>query len=578
MIAKKEIIKLLKLTASLMEIHGENEFKTRVYTNASFNLDRYEGEIAKLSKEELEKIDGLGKSMVGSIQQIIEKGTFDKLEDLLSKTPEGVLDIMDIKGLGAKKVRVLWKDLNITTLEDLKTACETNQIAAIKGFGQKTQENILSEINYILANKSKLLYSDAENLAEQIGKVVTENNSDILFSVAGEVRRKMEIVDMLSFVIGTDDIPEVYNGLNKIGSLHHQKENSGPLNWRGVLNDRGTKVEFVLCQKDRFYNKLILHTGSEMHLANAIYEGDNLFSITGSDKLKSEQSAYEKLSMQFVEPELREGWFEIEMAKENTLPELVQFGDLKGTLHNHSTYSDGKNSLREMAEKCIELNYEYLGISDHSQSAFYANGLSEFEIKKQHEEIDLLNEELAPRLSGGRAFKIFKGIESDILNDGSLDYSDDVLGSFDFIVASVHSNLNMDISKATHRLLTAIKNPYTTILGHSTGRLLLRREGYPIDHKAIIEACAEHDVIIEINANPWRLDLDWRWVHYAIEAGITLSVNPDAHETEGFKDMYYGIQGGRKGGVTKEKTFNCRSLKEIENYFKSKKEKKINDK
>jgi len=198
MIAKKEIIKLLKLTASLMEIHGENEFKTRVYTNASFNLDRYEGEIAKLSKEELEKIDGLGKSMVGSIQQIIEKGTYDKLEDLLSKTPEGVLDIMDIKGLGAKKVRVLWKDLNITTLEDLKTACETNQIAAIKGFGQKTQENILSEINYILANKSKLLYSDAENLAEQIGKVVTENNSDILFSVAGEVRRKMEIVDMLS--------------------------------------------------------------------------------------------------------------------------------------------------------------------------------------------------------------------------------------------------------------------------------------------------------------------------------------------------------------------------------------------
>ncbi|HCB46883.1 MAG TPA: DNA polymerase/3'-5' exonuclease PolX, partial [Algoriphagus sp.] len=255
---------------------------------------------------------------------------------------------------------------------------------------------------------------------------------------------------------------------------------------------------------------------------------------------------------------------EVSLAKEQKIPTLLEEKDLKGILHNHSTYSDGKHSLRQMAEYCKELGYEYLGISDHSRTASYAGGLEIEKVQKQHEEIDQLNKELAP-------FKIFKGIESDILGDGSLDYPEDVLKSFDFIVSSVHSILNMDIKRATKRLLTAIENPYTTILGHPTGRLLLRREGYPIDHKTIIDACAKNKVVIEINANPWRLDLDWRWVRYAMDQGVMLSINPDAHEMDGYADMKYGVLVGRKGGLTKEMTLNALSLKEIQEYFDHKK-------
>ena len=268
----------------------------------------------------------------------------------------------------------------------------------------------------------------------------------------------------------------------------------------------------------------------------------------------------------YIEPELREGHFEIEWAKEGRLPKLLKMEDLKGSLHNHSTYSDGKHSLREMALYCRELGYEYLGIADHSQSAFYAGGMDLDKIQKQHDEIRSLNEELAP-------FRIFAGVESDILIDGSLDYPEEVLQSFDFIVSSIHSSLGMNRQKATDRLLRAIENPYTTILGHPTGRLLLRREGYPIDHKAIIDACAANGVIIEINANPWRLDLDWRWVYYTLEKGVPLSINPDAHEKGAFIDMRYGVLVGRKGGLTRKMTFNARSADELAIYFAERKAK-----
>ena len=261
---------------------------------------------------------------------------------------------------------------------------------------------------------------------------------------------------------------------------------------------------------------------------------------------------------------MREGFGEVAQAKEHKIPDLLENSDLKGILHNHSTYSDGKHSLRQMAEHCKSLGYEYLGISDHSRTASYAGGLEIEKVLKQHAEIDLLNQELAP-------FRIFKGIESDILADGSLDYPEDVLKSFDFIVSSVHSILNMEKRRATDRLIRAITNPFTTILGHPTGRLLLRREGYPVDHKAIIDACAAHHVVIEINANPWRLDLDWRWVRYAMDQGVKLSINPDAHEMDGYADMKYGVLVGRKGGLTKEMTLNALSREEIASYFAARK-------
>jgi DNA polymerase (family 10) len=259
---------------------------------------------------------------------------------------------------------------------------------------------------------------------------------------------------------------------------------------------------------------------------------------------------------------LREGLNEISLAKENKIPKLVELSDLKGILHNHSTYSDGLNTLKDMALHCKELGYEYLGMCDHSQSAFYANGLKADRVLEQQKEIDELNVKLAP-------FKIFKGIESDILNDGSLDYPVEVLKTFDFIVASVHSNLKMNEEKATARLLKAIENPFTTILGHPTGRLLLSRPGYPIDHKRIIDACAANKVIIELNAHPYRLDIDWRWIQYCLEKGVKISINPDAHEKSGYQDMYYGVCAARKGMLTKEMCFNAMGRVEMEQYFKS---------
>ncbi len=280
---------------------------------------------------------------------------------------------------------------------------------------------------------------------------------------------------------------------------------------------------------------------------------------------KTENEIYNLAGLQFIEPEMREGGNEIELAKNNKIPQLVRFEDLKGTLHNHSTWSDGVHTLEEMATFCKDdLKLEYLGICDHSKSAFYAKGLNEIRVAAQHREIDELNIKLAP-------FKIFKGIESDILYDGSLDYDEGILKSFDFVVASVHSVLKMSEEKATERLLRAIENPYTRILGHPTGRMLLTRSGYPIDHKKVIDACAANNVVIEINANPLRLDLDWRWHQYAISKGVMLSVNPDAHRQEGLLDMHYGINVARKGGVAAENCLNCMSLEQITDFFNKKK-------
>jgi DNA polymerase (family 10) len=317
------------------------------------------------------------------------------------------------------------------------------------------------------------------------------------------------------------------------------------------------KVLLHLVPKTEFYLNYFKVTGNSEHV-------EQVMALAGSGQYDTEQAIYDKAGLAYIDPELREGLGEIQLARSNALPNLIKYTDLKGSLHNHSTWSDGVNTLEEMAIYCRDhLQLEYLGMSDHSRSAFYANGLNEQRIHAQHREIDSLNERLAP-------FKIFKGIESDILYDGSLDYPDEILKTFDFVVASVHSILKMDEEKATSRLITAIENPFTTILGHPTGRLLLSRRGYPLDYKKVIDACAANNVIIEINSNPLRLDLDWRWHRYALERGVLLSINPDAHRTEGFHDMRYGLLVGRKGGLQASQCLNAFNLEDITQYFNNK--------
>jgi len=400
-----------------------------------------------------------------------------------------------------------------------------------------------------MANNGRWLYAKVEAFAEELLKNLEGHFPNSLINLSGDYSRRMEIIDQLDVLIG---VSEAQLRSHPIGEQVDEK-----LQFK---TEEGLNIQFHCCSAEDFGWTLLRTTGNAEHVAQL---EQKLGNTSLSDKTEAE--IYALAGLDYIEPELREGQNELDWAAKKQLPKLIGLTDLKGSLHNHSTWSDGVNTLEEMALYCKnELKIDYLGMCDHSKSAFYANGLNEIRVAAQHREIDALNEKLAP-------FKIFKGIESDILYDGSLDYADEVLASFDFVVASVHSVLKMTEEKATERLLKAIENPYTTILGHPTGRLLLSRSAYPINHKKVIDACAANKVVIEINANPLRLDLDWRWHQYALEKGVLLAINPDAHRTEGFLDMHYGVLVGRKGGLTAKNCLNAFSLAEIDTFFKNSK-------
>ena len=528
----KEIAAAFKLIAQLMELHAENPFKIKSYANAAFKIERLEASLKDLSLDEINGIEGIGKSIGAKIGELLLSGNFKDLEILFEKTPVGVIEMLSIKGVGPKKIGVLWKELQVETMGELLYACHENRLVELSGFGTKTQDSIKKSIEFKIANKGRFHFSGAEIIAKKILEDLRKRYKDLPIALTGSIRRKFEIIESIDILVGEENLsislPE---------------------------NELGIKVNLHFCKTEAFYTRLFETTASEKHLEVLKQLGFN-----GDKNYASEQDIYHTLGLQYIEPELREGLNEIEKAKTGSLPDLIKLSDLKGIIHVHTTYSDGMHTLKQMAERCRDLGYQYLGITDHSQSAFYANGLKHDRIVAQHQEIDALNKAMAP-------FKIFKGIESDILNDGSLDYPDEVLQSFDFVIASIHSNLKMDEQKATQRLIRAIENPYTTILGHLTGRLLLSREGYPVDHAAVIDACAKHQVIIELNAHPYRLDIDWRWINYALEKGVKISINPDSHKMEGYADMQYGVNVARKAGLTADMTFNAQSLIAIEEYF-----------
>ena len=552
----KPIARRLRLLSQLMELHEVNPFKIKSVANASFKVDKLPFPVAGKTLAELEKVEGIGKSMAAKIHELVETGTMTDLEDLLAATPDGVVDIMGIKGIGPKKVAVIWKDLGIENTGELYYACNENRLIEAKGFGLKTQEEIRKAIEFRMASNGKFLYAqitqEANDLLDEIKTVFV----GALVEFAGEYRRLCEIISELVIVLGSRDQQLAFDTFSNSGLLQNITVNDNHIN--GELAN-GLLVDIVCVEKRYFYEELFRQTGSDEHTKVVLERiNDEL------DQPANEELIYIKAGLEFIKPELREGDTFIEKAANNNLPVLISYNDLKGTLHNHSTWSDGVHTVEEMALYCRDtLKLEYLGMCDHSKSAFYAKGMSIERVLQQQEEIDHLNKKLD-------GFKIFKGIESDILNDGSLDYPEEILKKFDFIVASVHSNLKMDEEKATARIIKAVEDPHTTILGHPTGRLLLSRKGYPIDYKKVIDACAANNVVIEINANPFRLDLDWRWHQYALEKGVWLSVNPDAHRKEGFLDMHFGILAARKGGLTKDMCLNALSLAEITQVFEKK--------
>jgi DNA polymerase (family 10) len=555
-----EIADQLSMVAKLMDIHGENSFKAKSYGVAAFTIEKLPQELSSLTPEKIFSIKGIGESVGKKIIELLDKGELPALSEYISKTPEGVLEMMNIKGLGPKKINTLWKEYGIDTIEDLKNACLENKIAEKKGFGEKTQEKILESIQFQQQNEGKYLYAQVSDFAELFTEKLKTAFPDNQILITGEYRRQLEIIEKLEWITTTEK-----ESLKKFLLKHDFILISESDDSITVSTEQTIQLQFHLADEDSFQLKLFETSCSKEFLT--AWES-SAYIKTASPK--TEEEIFEKANLSYVPPFLRETASVLIKAQNKTeFSNLIQPSEIKGLIHSHSNWSDGAYTIEQMAEELIKLGFEYLVISDHSKAAYYANGLTEEKIKAQHLYIDELNRKFAP-------FKIFKSIECDILSDGSLDYSNKVLATFDLVIASIHSNLDMDEDKAMQRLMGAIKNPYVTILGHMTGRRLLKRRGYPIDHKAIINACATHDVVIEINSSPQRLDIDWRWIDYALEKGLTLSINPDAHSIDEFQYIKYGALVGQKGGLTKEKNLSSFGREKFEAFlFETKKAKGI---
>ncbi len=545
-LSNKDIARQFQLLGNLMELHGENAFKIRSYKNAYLTLRKLDRPLTEMEEAEIAQIKGIGKAITGKIKELLDKGEMATLERYKSQTPEGIQEMLNIKGFGPKKIMVIWKELGLENVGELLYAVNENRLIELKGFGKKTQDDLKKKLEYY--QKSRHLFHFATLEAEAL--LLLEKLTGLLSSpveLTGPIRRKTNTLSTID-LIAADEPEKIKAALEQAGleSIIEKEDNITAL----TANELPVAIHF--CQPGQFGSKQFRYTAAEDFLHSFIqkYQGVDF------RHLEKEEQVFEKVGLPFIAPELREQDWALELAEQNQLPDLIEEKDIKGVIHAHTTYSDGLHSLEEMARYCRDQGYEYLGITDHSQSAFYANGLKEDRVLQQFQEIDRLNAEMAP-------FKIFKGIESDILNDGRLDYDDALLAQFDFIIASVHSNLRMDLDKATQRIITAVENPYTTILGHPTGRLLLSREGYPLDHKKIIDACAANGLVIELNANPYRLDLDWTWIPYALEKGVKIAVNPDAHSKEGVKDIRYGVASARKGGLTASMCVNCLGVAEF---------------
>jgi len=554
-----EIAKHFSLLSKLMEIHGENSFKSKTYSIAAFKIEQLTVELQTLFPDKIFSINGIGDAIGKKILELTSTGNMKALNDLISKTPEGIIEMMKIKGIGPKKISIIWKEMNVENIGELLYACHENRLFLLKGFGKKTQDNVIESIEFFLKQQGNYLFAQVEQIALDMEHLFHKIFSSDKIKITGSFARQNETVEELEFVIPYSEknisekivtIPEFYL-LENTDQYFLYKYNDG------------IKVKLYVAEEKNLIQKVFETSGSP-EFTESFYDK---FPATEFQNAGSDEEIFKTTGLQYIPPYLREYGNIIELAKEKKIPAVIQPCDIKGIVHCHSNWSDGSNTLEELAKACVAKGYEYLVISDHSKSAFYAQGLSEEKINAQHKLVDELNSKLNP-------FKIFKSIESDILNDGNLDYTNNILSTFDLVIASVHSNLKMTEEKAMMRLMKAVENPFTTILGHMTGRLLLSRNGYPVDHKKIIDACAANNVVIEINAHPRRLDMRWQWLEYALFKNVLVSIDPDAHSIEEFDNTRYGVLVAQKGMVTALRNLSSFSLIEFENFLKENKMKK----
>ena len=547
------------LLSKLMDIHGDNSFKARIYGAAAFNIEKLPEQLADTPREQIAAIKGIGDSTAKKIAEMLDTGELTVLNEMILKTPPGVIEMLNIKGIGPKKIQTIWKEMGIESIGELLYACNENRLTLYKGFGGKTQQNVQEAIEFYQSQQGHFLYAEAEVIFPQINAYLQKIFSPETVHVTGAYRRQALTIEEMEFVVlENNDVVKPKFQTAQPPELLEEKDDMLLYKLKNGLKLR------LYTGKGKMDERLFNTSASEEFLT-AFKKTFPSIKFTGKEI--GDDGIFTQAKIVPIPPFMRETAKIIELAKAKKLPTLIQPEDVKAVIHSHSKWSDGVNTLEEMAEECIKRGMKYLVISDHSKAAAYANGLTEERIRDQHKLIDQLNAKYNP-------FKIFKSIECDILTDGSMDYSNDILSTFDLIIASVHSALKMTEEKAMMRLMKAIENPYTTILGHMTGRLLLSRNGYPVDHKKIIDACAANHVVIELNAHPRRLDIDWKYIDYAVEKGVLISIDPDAHALDGYDDIRYGVLAAQKAGLTKEQNLSSFSLKQFENFLADRRKKK----
>ncbi len=538
-----DIAAKLHALADLLEVHGENPFKTKAYHAAADTIEEVRRPVAEFSDADWGGLRGIGEAIRARIDEMLRTGSLRALDELATTTPPGVLEMLRVKGLGPKKIASVWKGGGIEDLVELEAACKDGRLAALKGFGAKTAATVLDAVRFYQEHKHLFRYNRAEVAAAHVMEALRTALPSARFEATGELRRQLEI---MAAVDVCTDAPEDELRTTLLGLGIEMDDAATGLQ---AMLPAGPPVVFHTGSSADFYARLFRSTGPEAFVA--AIEGRGSFPAAPA----TEAELFTAVGLPYIEPARRDDP-EVLGDPVHAAGPSIDVTDLRGLIHSHSTWSDGGATVEEMARGAMARGLQYLVMSDHSAAAGYANGLTPDRVAAQHSEIEKLNAILAP-------FRIFKSIESDILADGALDYNPRVLQTFDVVIASVHSNLTMAPEKAMQRLLAAIRNPYTSILGHPTGRLLLARRGYSIDHETIIAACAEQNVVIEINANPHRLDLDWRWIRRAVEAGVTLSINPDSHSVHGMDDNRYGVLVAQKGGLLPAQNLSSFSLSQF---------------
>ena len=564
MITKEKVIHILEDIAVLLILSGENPFKSRAYSNAARNLEKVEEDLGDLARQgKLFEIEGIGDAIGKKITELLSTGKLDYYEKLKASIPPGHLDMLKISGLGPKKIHIIYEELGITTVGELAYACHENRLAGLKGFGKKTQDNILAGIERLKHYSERRLYDEASGYADVLLEFLKKNKNVTALSIAGSLRRgndTIKDIDVLASSPDPERLAQDFAGYGEVASVIARGDTKVSITLQSGIN-----ADLRIVSPAEFPYALHHFTGSREHNTAMRSRAKDLgFKMNeyglfrGEENVicRSEEEIFAAMGLPYIEPELRENMGEIEAAERGELPRLLEVKDIQGIFHVHTNFSDGTDSLENMALAVKTMGLQYLGVSDHSRSAFYAGGLKAEDIARQHAAIGMLNEKLAP-------FYIFKGIESDIGPDGSLDYDEDILAKFDFVIAAVHSGFNMPEAEMTSRIKKALVNPFTTMLAHPTGRLLLSREPYAVNIREIINTAAEYGKVLELNANPHRLDLGWRNCIHAVRKGVKIAINPDAHSVDGLRYISLGVKIARKGWLTKDNCLNCLTLKQI---------------